>query len=1356
MESFLMTVQRAVHPSADVLRAFGLGKLDASSFEVVMDHLSQCEDCRKEVAALTSDDFLDRLRQAHAHSSTSTPLKTLAEAAQGPTTPFNLPPELANHPDYEVLRELGRGGMGVVYQARHRLSGRVEVLKVMNKALLGQPENKERFLREIQSAARLDHKNVVKMYTALERGELMVLVMEYVPGEDLAQVIKARGPLPVLNACYYVQQAASGLQHAFEKGMVHRDIKPQNLILAREGRKHIVKILDFGLAKATRGEDMDTELTSRGAMMGTPGYVAPEQSLDAATADIRADIYSLGCTLYHLLAGTPPFTGRSLFEILQAHHSSEARPLNLVRPEVPETLAAVVRKMMAKSAVQRYQTPIEVVRALDPFVKESLKPLPPQPVPPKLGQQDAVPPPVIQQTQIEGPATIAKGRLQPSPRKPAPSKGGQRDAGTPRVIRETRIEGRSTIAKAMKKASAKQSKKWLIVPLSVLLLVGLLSLLAVNALRVKTPEKNDQPPRGDSGSVKFDMAETVWRPAARGSVQAYVVMVGISHYADQQIKPRPHAEEDAKLLYELFSNPNYLGVDTEHSRLLLGDPSRAAGSQPATHDNILKSLHWIADNARPSDLVIFGFFGEGGPLSDTGLPCCYFAADSTFEGRRRNALATAEIGEAFQNLKSQRFCVFLDVNFNGFSATDKNVAKVILEPNPYQEFLGNDESEGAKPGRALFSANNGLAPSLDLPDHGVFADSVWKGLHGTADTDGYEPDGLVTVDELIEYLGKQMREQIRTHATTKEQRDQYFFALYGPGHHYVLTHNPAVAAKVKEQEDKFNAMVKDGKVPQMYAEEGKLVLARMPGLEAQRKLRKEYQALLHGRIDLDAFSSHRENIIESTKLARSDAVEFAEKIMEATKIIARSYVKELNTHDLVVWAIKRLYRQAGTTGTMPILFPNTIPDKIEARLKDVADMKDDELTEVLADARQALGKREDLDKHKDIDFTLKWMLYKHTDPYTTYITPEEKKKSEQELAGRFVGVGFQVRTDSVTDQLLVITPIKGSPAYRAGILAGDLITTVTRYVDNEGNLLDPPEVTPTKGLPLARVIDKITGKPGTKVLLTIQREGVYRPLQFELTREYVDVESVYGYKRKSDDNWDYLIEPGNKIAYVRLTQFAKNSYRDLQKVMQELVGTGIRGCILDLRFNPGGLLDVSVETSDLFIDDGVIVSIRERGKPETVRNGNSRGNLLDFPMVCLVNGYSASGSEIVAACLQDHDRAYIIGERSFGKGDVQHILDFDGGQLKLTTATFGRPSKKNLNKSSTSGKDEDEWGVIPNKIVKLSAKERVDLDEHLNARAVIQRKDKPAEIKPFEDKQLSEALKYLRGQIRSASRTGQK
>jgi carboxyl-terminal processing protease len=841
----------------------------------------------------------------------------------------------------------------------------------------------------------------------------------------------------------------------------------------------------------------------------------------------------------------------------------------------------------------------------------------------------------------------------------------------------------------------------------------------------------------------------------------YVVLVGISNYADKQIKPRPHAEDDAKALFDLLTDKKYLGADSEHSRLLLGDSAKVPGSQPATRENILKALHWIADKAKVGDLVIFGFFGEGGPLGDTGAHRCYFTSDSTFAGRDKDALAASEVGEALKGLKSQRFCVLLDVDFKGFASTDKKVAEPTLGTSPYKEFLGTEEGEeeAAKPGRALFLANLGLARSLDLKDHGIFAESVLKGLHGAADKDGYEPDGLVTVDELTEYLEKQMREQIRTHAKNKEERDQFFVALGGRGNHYVLTHNPAVAGKVKEQEDKFAQLVKNGEVPSKYADEGKTLLERMPRLEAQRKLRKEYQALLSGKIDLDKFTSERKAIVENTKLSREDAKEFAEKVMDAINIVTRGYVKKLDPHDMVVWAVKGLYRQVDVTGTTPVLYPNKIPEDIAARLKDVNDMSDDQLTDLLIDARKAVGKREDLDKHKDIDWTLKRMLLKHTDPYTTYIDKEEKERMKREIGGRFPGVGIQIRKDSATDQLLVVTPIKGSPAYNdgKGIQAGDIITTVTRKVDSEGEPLNPPEVLPTKGMKLNEAVEKITGKPGTEVILTVKREGMDKPIDFKLTRNYVNVESVLGYKRKANANWDYMIDPQNKIAYIRLTQFARNSFRDMRNLMRVLTETDkIKGFILDLRFNPGGLLDVAFDISDLFIDDGVVVSIRERNRPEKELAGNSRGSLLDFPMVCLVNGYSASGSEIVAACLQDHDRAYLIGERSYGKGSVQHILDFDGGEIKLTTATFWRPSKKNLNKSSTSGKEEDEWGVVPNKVLKLTARDRVDLDEHLRSTEVIQPNGKPSQVKKFDDKQLDEALKYLRNQIRTASRAGLK
>jgi carboxyl-terminal processing protease len=286
-------------------------------------------------------------------------------------------------------------------------------------------------------------------------------------------------------------------------------------------------------------------------------------------------------------------------------------------------------------------------------------------------------------------------------------------------------------------------------------------------------------------------------------------------------------------------------------------------------------------------------------------------------------------------------------------------------------------------------------------------------------------------------------------------------------------------------------------------------------------------------------------------------------------------------------------------------------------------------------------------------------------------------------------------------------------------------------------------------------VKKIQGKPGTKVKLSVRREGLAEPLEFEVRRAVIEVESVMGVKRRDNDDWDYTLDPANRIAYVRLSGFARNTFRDLNKVMSKLNGQGISGLILDLRFNPGGLLSSAVQISDLFIDDGKIVTIRPRVGREQTEHGRHEGSYLDFPMVCLVNGMSASGSEIVAACLQDHLRAIIMGERSYGKGSVQNIQPFEGGELKLTTASFWRPNGKNLNKSSTSGKDEEEWGVIPNRgfILKLSERERDELFEHQRDSEIIPRRDAPPKEKKtdFKDRQLEMALEYLRGQIKTTT-----
>lgn len=277
----------------------------------------------------------------------------------------DIPQELADHSDYQVLKQLGRGGMGVVYLAKYLPMDRMEVLKVLDDSLVTKESAKKRFISEMRVIGNLNHRFIATAYQRVMLPTQLVFSMEYVRGIDLHRFTSRYNPVPIHIACKLCRQIAEALQHAHSRGMVHRDIKPSNVMVFRADGELQIKVLDFGLAKAI-SEQSATGLTADGTMLGTPEYMAPEQALDAAAADIRADIYSLGCTLYHLAAGTPPFSG-TYQSVLMAHAQKPSRSLTSLRSDVPEMLSDVVARMLAKDPSDRYQSPTDVVRALSPF-----------------------------------------------------------------------------------------------------------------------------------------------------------------------------------------------------------------------------------------------------------------------------------------------------------------------------------------------------------------------------------------------------------------------------------------------------------------------------------------------------------------------------------------------------------------------------------------------------------------------------------------------------------------------------------------------------------------------------------------------------------------------------------------------------------------------------------------------------------------------------------------------------------------------------------------------------------------------------------------------------------------------------
>lgn len=284
---------------------------------------------------------------------------------------------------YVLLEPLGHGGMGQLFKARHRLMRRTVAIKLIRPECLNRPTAVARFLREIHLLARLSHPNVILAHDAERVEGRYFLVMEYCDGQDLGKLVRTGGPLSVGRACDYVRQAALGLQHAADQGLVHRDVKPDNLLVVHG----VVKVLDFGLS-CLREPDRPASgsLSASGDFLGTPDYAAPEQANDIQSTDIRSDLYGLGGTLYFALAGKPPFPGGGVMDKLFRHQHEAPRPIRQHRPDVPAEVQAIVARLLAKKQADRFQSPAALAEALRPFCDDGPLPLlPPRGTAEKIG-----------------------------------------------------------------------------------------------------------------------------------------------------------------------------------------------------------------------------------------------------------------------------------------------------------------------------------------------------------------------------------------------------------------------------------------------------------------------------------------------------------------------------------------------------------------------------------------------------------------------------------------------------------------------------------------------------------------------------------------------------------------------------------------------------------------------------------------------------------------------------------------------------------------------------------------------------------------------------------------------------------
>jgi carboxyl-terminal processing protease len=387
---------------------------------------------------------------------------------------------------------------------------------------------------------------------------------------------------------------------------------------------------------------------------------------------------------------------------------------------------------------------------------------------------------------------------------------------------------------------------------------------------------------------------------------------------------------------------------------------------------------------------------------------------------------------------------------------------------------------------------------------------------------------------------------------------------------------------------------------------------------------------------------------------------------------------------------------------------------------------------------------EPVDERELFEGALEGMVHA-LDPNCAYLGPREAADSRAVLDQQFGGIGIEVSFDRETKVLTVITPVYGSPAFEQGVLPGDKIVKI-----NDES---------TEGFTLADTVKRLRGKPGTSVRLSVLHPGQTEPVAVNITRAIIPVDSVLGDTRRADGSWNFLLAGSmDRIGYVRLTEFGKKTSLELSAALASLRAEGMQGLILDLRNNAGGLLPAAIEICDQFVSQGCIVTTRGREKTNIeVYEATGNAQATDFPIAVLVNQYSASASEILAACLQDHGRAIVVGQRSYGKGTVQSVIPLEGGrsEMRLTIATYWRPSGKNIHRSRTA-KDSDEWGVSPDPgfEVKLTDAQLSDWVSARRKRDVLPTKEQnPADAAwlarhPRDDGQLEKAVEALEARIK--------
>lgn len=774
------------------------------------------------------------------------------------------------------------------------------------------------------------------------------------------------------------------------------------------------------------------------------------------------------------------------------------------------------------------------------------------------------------------------------------------------------------------------------------------------------------------------------------------LLIAVESYTDSQISAPPQASKHARGLAKLLEDSSRFSAIGPRLNVLAGGSNPSSAKSP-TAAHIRGAFAEIARQAEPGDRLLLVLIASAITAGDEVR---WLAADANENDLAATTLLSSEIGELIASTGCElTFCI-VDASLTLTSWKSANT-----ETSQWRSDILFRELNGTD--RAYLASSNGKLKDRSEWEtlSATFFQAITSGLKGAADSDGGEPDGWITEKELVAYVTTQAPKSVSD----------------GTELSFWLSQNPEGQKEFEARKSALTKRQQSNELDDREYEHGLRLLERMPSFDDDRKLRNAYISFLNGKTTKDDLATLRRQTVTKRNLPEDQGVEFGRTVAEVMELIRSHHIHPEKANHALAVGLRELADQYGDSNERWVDETISSIDKLDSA----------QLENALIRFRLRLGYRPEV-KKSAINICLNGML-ESLDPYSVYLAPDVFRDMKEQVAGKFTGIGVILQENPTSESLPILLVIPGGPADKAGLHIGDRIIA-----------LDGQSIA---DLGVEQASRNLLGPEGSSVKITVERKNA-DPLEFTIARGEVELESVVGYDRKEDGSWNYWVDREHGIGYVRIATFAVDTADRLRKIIAELSKDGLKDLILDLRFNPGGLLTSAINVADVFLDEGSIVRIQDRRGQEREVKAHRFGTIEGIQLVVMVNEGSASGSEIVAAAIQDSSRGRIAGSRTFGKGSAQDIVPLKDNQsaVKLTSEAFFRPSGKNLERFRGGRRSADDtWGVNPSPDLEipLYREESSRLRAEMFRRLFVGRSS--GEKRP-PDRQLEKILQVLRSQ----------